>query len=166
MTRFYIEYLYSNMRTGKVVSMLKGIQVLFSPEQQKTDRREITVKKIVYGVMTVLWLSTASLACAAADAPPVPAVAAAAAGTNMAAEYPSAKAKLPPLPVPPSSMEDAKATAAYIAAVDAYLKAAQSYIDAATSDANKVIQERNAAIESANQAAAQYNAFFKLDAKK
>lgn len=100
---------------------------------------------------------------AAEETPPAPVDAAA---TNFAAAYPAVKGKLPPVPVPPASLADAKATAAYIAAVDAYLKAAQQYIDAATNDANQVIGERNAAIESANQVAAAYNAFFKIDTKK
>jgi len=123
------------------------------------------MKKTIYAVLVLLAVSAGGLAVAAAELPAqsVPAVPAA---TNLAAGYPAATATLPPLPAPPSSMEDAKATAAYIAAVDAYLKASQFYIDAATNDANLVIKERNAAIESANQAVAAYNAFFKIDTKK
>lgn len=92
--------------------------------------------------------------------------AAIATAAHFAAAYPTAKEKLPPLPVPPASANDVKAATAYIAAVDAYLKAAQSYIDASANDVNFIIKERNEAIESANQVLANYNAFFKLDEKK
>jgi hypothetical protein len=124
-----------------------------------------TMKKRIYAVLIFFAMSVAGLAVAAAEPPAQPAPAASAT-TNLAAGYPAAAAQLPPLPTPPASIEDAKATAAYIAAVDAYLKASQIYIDAATNDANLVIKERNAAIESANKAVADYNAFFKIDTKK
>ncbi|WP_028971827.1 hypothetical protein [Sporomusa ovata] len=124
-----------------------------------------TMKKRIYAVLIFFALSAAGLAVAAAEPPAQPAPAAPAA-TNLAAGYPAAAAQLPPLPTPPASIEDAKATAAYIAAVDAYLKASQLYIDAATNDANLIIKERNAAIENANKAVADYNAFFKIDTKK
>ena len=123
------------------------------------------MKKIVYITVFLLCLSAVGLALAAEEQPKGPAPADAAA-TNLAAGYPTVKEKLPPVPVPPASVNDAKATAAYIAAVDAYIKASQKYIDAAGNDANFIIKERNAAIENANQAVANYNAFFKLDEKK
>ncbi len=123
------------------------------------------MKKVAYIVAVLFCLSTAGLALAAEEQPQAPAPADTAA-TNLAVGYPAARDKLPPVPVPPASLQDAKATAAYIAAVDAYLKAAQSYIDAATNDANRVIAERNAAIQGANQVVAAYNAFFKIEPKK
>ncbi|HWR09355.1 hypothetical protein [Sporomusa sp.] len=123
------------------------------------------MKKTIYFLLLVFCLSAGSQAAANEQSPAAPAPAAAAV-TNLATGYPTIKEKLPPVPVPPASLKDAKATAAYIAAVDAYLKAAQSYIDAATNDANLVIQARNAAIESSNQLVADYNAFFKIDTKK
>ncbi|SFM00633.1 hypothetical protein [Pelosinus propionicus] len=123
------------------------------------------MKKSIYVILILIALNAVGLAVAATEpsAQPVPTAPIA---TNLAAGYPAATATLPPMPTPPASIADAKATAAYIAAVDAYLKASQLYIDAATNDANLVIKERNAAIESANQAAAAYNAFFKIDTKK
>lgn len=123
------------------------------------------MKKLVYIAIFLFCLGAAGLSFARAEQQKTPAPAAALA-TNFSAGYPTAKEKLPPVPVPPASMQDAKAAAAYITAVDAYLKAAQSYIDAAANDANRVIEERNAAIQSANQVVAKYNAFFKLDKKK
>ncbi|GBG58130.1 hypothetical protein SPFL3102_01850 [Sporomusaceae bacterium FL31] len=119
------------------------------------------MKKIISLAVIFFYLNI-GLAAAESQQPPEAATAA----TNLAAVYPSAQNKLPPLPVPPALLQDAKATAAYIAAVDAYLKAAQAYVDAATNDVNALIKERNTAIESANQVAAAYNAFFKLDEKK
>lgn len=122
------------------------------------------MKKIICVATILFSLSAAGLVFAAqeqkAPAATVPTA------TNLAAGYPTAKEKLPPVPVPPASLQDAKATAAYIAAMDAYLKATQSYIDAATNDANRVIEERNTAIQGANQVVANYNAFFKIDEKK
>lgn len=123
------------------------------------------MEKLVRIAIVLCCLSLAGLALAAEEQPKGPAPVDAAA-TNLAAGYPTAKEKLPPVPVPPASVNDAKATAAYIAAVDAYIKASQKYIDAAGNDANFIIKERNAAIESANQVVANYNAFFKLDEKK
>lgn len=120
------------------------------------------MKKSIYVILILSALSAAGLAVAAAETNSTAPVVA----TNLAGGYPAAAATLPPLPIPPASSADAKATAAYIAAVDAYLKASQLYIDAATNDANLIIKERNAAIESANQAVAAYNAFFKIDTKK
>ncbi|MCM0760796.1 hypothetical protein M7775_19795 [Sporomusa sphaeroides DSM 2875] len=123
------------------------------------------MKKLIWIAMVLFCLGVAGLALAAQEQPPAP-VPADPAATNFAAVYPTVQEKLPPLPVPPASMNDAKATAAYIAAVDAYLKAAQGYIDASGNDVNFIIRERNAAIESANQVVANYNAFFKLEEKK
>ena len=123
------------------------------------------MKKVVYIVVVLFCLSAAGMALAAEEQPQAPAPADTAA-TNLAAAYPAARDKLPPVPVPPASLQDAKATALYIAAVDVYLKAAQSYIDAATNDANRVIAERNAAIHGANQVVTDYNAFFKIEPKK
>lgn len=122
------------------------------------------MKKLVWIIMVLFCLSLASLALAAEELQASDTVRAAA--TNFASDYPTAEETLPPLPEPPASIEDAKATAAYIAAVDAYLKAAQSYIDASGNDVNAIIHERNTAIKSANQVVAGYNAFFKLEGKK
>lgn len=122
------------------------------------------MKKCIYIAMLLCCLSLGGLALAEGQPQaPTPAESTA---TNLVAAYPAAKEKLPPVPVPPASLQDAKATAAYIAAVDAYLKAAQKYIDAAGNDANAIIKERNTAIESANQVVASYNAFFKIEEKK
>ncbi|TCL39260.1 hypothetical protein EV210_102170 [Anaerospora hongkongensis] len=123
------------------------------------------MKKIIYIAMLLCCLSLGNLAFAAGEQQKAQAPADAAA-TNLVAGYTAAKEKLPPVPVPPASLQDAKATAAYIAAVDAYLKASQKYIDSAGNDANAIIKERNTAIESANQVVADYNAFFKIEEKK
>ena len=118
------------------------------------------MKKGIYLLAALICLSMAGLAWAAEEKAQPPAA------THFATPYPAAAAKLPPLPATPASPDDAKAAAAYVAAVDAYLKAAQSYIDAAGNDANFIIQERNSAIENANRVVAEYNAFFKLEEKK
>ena len=121
----------------------------------------------------VFWLAVTGLTMAAGKImkspepehlPPPPPQSMAA--SNLPGPYPGPAGKLPPRPLPPPSIDDAKATTIYIAAVDAYLKAAQSYIDAATDDANKVLEERNAAVVSANEVANEYNTFFKLEDKE
>ena len=132
------------------------------------------MKKLGFILTVVFWLSVAGLTMAAGKimkspepehlSPPPPTQSMVA--SNMAAPYPGPAEKLPPRPLPPPSIDDAKATTMYIAAVDAYLKAAQGYIDAATNDANKVLEERNAAVVSANEVANEYNTFFKLEDKE
>ena len=131
------------------------------------------MKKMGFILAVVFWLAVTGLTMAAGKImkspepehlPPPPPQSMAA--SNMPGPYPGPAEKLPPRPLPPPSIDDAKATTIYIAAVDAYLKAAQSYIDAATDDANKVLEERNAAVVSANEVANEYNAFFKLEDKE
>ena len=132
------------------------------------------MKKMGFILAVIFWLAVTGLTMAAGKImkspepehlPPPPPTQNRAA-SNMPAPYPGPTGKLPPRPVPPPSIDDAKATTMYIAAVDAYLKAAQSYIDAATDDANKVLEERNSAVVSANEVANEYNTFFKLDDKE
>ena len=123
------------------------------------------MRKSIYGLLLLICLGITAVTSAAEEARQAVKPENVAA-TNLAANYPVAKTKLPLVPVPPASTQDAKATAAYIAAVDAYLKAAQSYIDATTNDLNFIIAERNTAIESANQVLAGYNAFFKIESKQ
>ena len=133
------------------------------------------MKKMGFILAVVFWLAVTGLTMAAGKImkspepehlpPPLPASQILAV-SNMSGPYPSPTEKLPPRPLPPPSIDDAKATTMYIAAVDAYLKAAQSYIDAATDDANKVLEERNAAVVSANEVTNEYNTFFKLEDKE
>lgn len=122
------------------------------------------MKKLIYGLLLLFGLGITGVTSAAEEAQQT--VKPGNAAVTHLAGYPAAKSKLPPVPTPPASLEDAKATAAYIAAVDAYLKAAQGYIDATTNDLNTIIAERNTAIESANQVLAGYNAFFKIEPKQ
>ena len=118
-------------------------------------------------ILTVcLWFSAGGVGLAATEAVTPAQPPADSGATNLPAAYSTIKEKLPPVPVPPASMEDAKGTAAYIVAVDVYLKAARQYIDAATNDANRIVAERNNAVQSANQVVDAYNAFFKLNEKK
>ena len=133
------------------------------------------MKKMGFILAVVFWLAVTGLTMAAGKImkspepehlPPPPPPMQSMAASNMPGPYPGPAEKLPPRPLPPSSINDAKATTMYIAAVDAYLKAAQSYIDAATDDANKVLEERNAAVASANEVANEYNTFFKLEDKE
>lgn len=80
------------------------------------------MKKMICLAMSLFCLTAATMVYAAEEQLTAPADAAA---TNFAAAYPAVKEKSLPVPAPPASLTDAKATAAYIAAVDAYLKAAQ-----------------------------------------
>ena len=86
--------------------------------------------------------------------------------TNMSASYPSVEEKLPPFPVAPLSMNDAKVVTKYIQDVNEYLAQTQKYIDGTTNDLNKIIVERNKAIEYANKAINSYNDFIENNRTK
>ncbi|HIU63538.1 MAG TPA: hypothetical protein IAB06_00650 [Candidatus Avacidaminococcus intestinavium] len=85
--------------------------------------------------------------------------------TNMEIVYPLIKEVLPPLPIKPANLQDAKAVTKYIADVDEYMKMVQKYIDGTTNDLNKIIEERNKAIGNANQVINEYNEFFSANAQ-
>ena len=88
------------------------------------------------------------------------------AATNMSGAYVALEEAVPPMPVKPASLQDAKAVTAYVAAVDKYLQALQKYVDGTTNDLNKIIDERNKAIAAASKVTEEYNAFFEANKKK
>lgn len=86
--------------------------------------------------------------------------------TNMSALYPTVEEVLPALPVAPKNMDDAKAVAEYMTAVDTYIKSVQKYVDGTTNDLNQIVEQRNIAVQNANKAIEEYNGFFDAHAKK